>query len=428
MLSDRDFDARHLWHPYTGMITPGPIHEVAEAEGVWLTLRDGTRMIDAMSSWWCAAHGHRHPQLVAAMTAQLQRLPHVMFGGLTHGPAIELGRKLVALLPEGLNRIFYADSGSVAVEVALKMALQAQMARGQTQRTGFASVRGGYHGDTWKAMSLCDPETGMHGHFGAALAPQHFAPAPPIGVDDSWSDEPALNGLGAVAALFAQKGAQIAAFILEPVVQGAGGMRFYHPAYLRGLRALCDQHGILLIFDEIATGFGRTGRMFGMDHAAVAPDILCLGKALTGGMMSFAATIASDVVAAAVSTGTPGVLMHGPTFMANPLACAAAVASLDLLATGAWQQQVAAIEAQLRAELAPARTLPGVADLRILGAIGVIEMREPLDIARVHAFARPSGVYLRPFGRLLYTMPPYITTPGELRQIIRSMLDIAGWS
>jgi adenosylmethionine---8-amino-7-oxononanoate aminotransferase len=428
MLSDRDFDARHLWHPYTGMITPGPIHEVAEAEGVWLTLRDGTRMIDAMSSWWCAAHGHRHPQLVAAMTAQLQRLPHVMFGGLTHGPAIELGRKLVALLPEGLNRIFYADSGSVAVEVALKMALQAQMARGQTQRTGFASVRGGYHGDTWKAMSLCDPETGMHGHFGAALAPQHFAPAPPIGADDSWSDEPALNGLGAVAALFAQKGAQIAAFILEPVVQGAGGMRFYHPAYLRGLRALCDQHGILLIFDEIATGFGRTGRMFGMDHAAVAPDILCLGKALTGGMMSFAATIASDVVAAAVSTGTPGVLMHGPTFMANPLACAAAVASLDLLATGAWQQQVAAIEAQLRAELAPARTLPGVADLRILGAIGVIEMREPLDIARVHAFARPSGVYLRPFGRLLYTMPPYITTPGELRQIIRSMLDIAGWS
>jgi adenosylmethionine---8-amino-7-oxononanoate aminotransferase len=428
MLSDRDFDARHLWHPYTGMITPGPIHEVAEAEGVWLTLRDGTRMIDAMSSWWCAAHGHRHPQLVAAMTAQLQRLPHVMFGGLTHGPAIELGRKLVALLPEGLNRIFYADSGSVAVEVALKMALQAQMARGQTQRTGFASVRGGYHGDTWKAMSLCDPDTGMHGHFGAALAPQHFAPAPPIGVDDSWSDEPALNGLGAVAALFAQKGAQIAAFILEPVVQGAGGMRFYHPAYLRGLRALCDQHGILLIFDEIATGFGRTGRMFGMDHAAVAPDILCLGKALTGGMMSFAATIASDVVAAAVSTGTPGVLMHGPTFMANPLACAAAVASLDLLATGAWQQQVAAIEAQLRAELAPARTLPGVADLRILGAIGVIEMREPLDIARVHAFARPSGVYLRPFGRLLYTMPPYITTPGELRQIIRSMLDIAGWS
>jgi adenosylmethionine---8-amino-7-oxononanoate aminotransferase len=428
MLSDRDFDARHLWHPYTGMITPGPIHEVAEAEGVWLTLRDGTRMIDAMSSWWCAAHGHRHPQLVAAMTAQLQRLPHVMFGGLTHGPAIELGRKLVALLPEGLNRIFYADSGSVAVEVALKMALQAQMARGQTQRTGFASVRGGYHGDTWKAMSLCDPETGMHGHFGAALAPQHFAPAPPIGVDDSWSDEPALNGLGAVAALFAQKGAQIAAFILEPVVQGAGGMRFYHPTYLRGLRALCDQHGILLIFDEIATGFGRTGRMFGMDHAAVAPDILCLGKALTGGMMSFAATIASDVVAAAVSTGTPGVLMHGPTFMANPLACAAAVASLDLLATGAWQQQVAAIEAQLRAELAPARTLPGVADLRILGAIGVIEMREPLDIARVHAFARPSGVYLRPFGRLLYTMPPYITTPGELRQIIRSMLDIAGWS
>lgn len=428
MLSDTDFDRAHLWHPYSGMRDPGPVHQVASAEGIWLTLSDGTRMIDAMSSWWCAAQGHRHPRLVAAMVQQLQHLPHVMFGGLTHAPAIELGRRLVALLPEGLDRIFYADSGSVAVEVALKMALQAQVARGQTGRSTCATVRGGYHGDTWKAMSLCDPETGMHSHFGAALAPQIFAPAPPIRFDAPWSDDPALNGLGAVADLFATKGDQIAAFILEPVVQGAGGMRFYHPAYLRGLRALCDQHGILLIFDEIATGFGRSGKFFAMDHAGVVPDIICLGKALTSGMISFAATIASAGIAEVISAASPGLLMHGPTFMANPLACAAACASLDLLAEGDWQSQVAMIEARLTRGLAPARSLPGVKDVRVLGAIGVIEMRAPLDTARVHAQARATGVYLRPFGRLLYTMPPFITPTAEVDQIARTMCEIAGWS
>ena len=422
------FDRRHLWRPYAGMREPGPVHHVVEAEGVWLTLADGTRMIDAMSSWWCAAHGHRHPQIVAAMTAQLNRMPHVMFGGLTHDPAIDLGRRLVAMLPDGLNRIFYSDSGSVAVEVALKMALQAQVARGFPARTAFATVRGGYHGDTWKAMSLCDPDTGMHGQYGRALQIEHFVAAPPIPFDADWDEDPSRNRLSEVAQLFEAHGERIAAFILEPVVQGAqpgqiGGVIEAHPA-----RALCDAHGVLLIFDEIATGFGRTGRMFAMDFVSVVPDILCLGKALTGGHITFAATVARDEVAEAISAGSPGVLMHGPTFMANPLACAAAGASLDLLRDGGWRDAVVRIEAQLRAELAPARRLDGVQDVRILGAIGVIEMKAPLDTARVHAFAKTSGVFLRPFGRLLYAMPPYVVRPDELTRITTAMLDIAGWS
>ena len=422
------FDRRHLWRPYAGMREPGPVHHVVEAEGVWLTLTDGTRMIDAMSSWWCAAHGHRHPKIVAAMTAQLNRMPHVMFGGMTHDPAIDLGRRLVAMLPDGLNRIFYSDSGSVAVEVALKMALQAQVARGFPARTAFAAVRGGYHGDTWKAMSLCDPDTGMHGQYGRALQVEHFVAAPPIPFGADWDEDPARNGLSEVARLFEAHGERIAAFILEPVVQGAGGMRFYHPAYLTGLRALCDAHGVLLIFDEIATGFGRTGRMFAMDFVSVVPDILCLGKALTGGHITFAATVAREDVAEAIAAGSPGVLMHGPTFMANPLACAAAGASLDLLQDGGWRDAIARIEAQLRAELAPARRLDGVQDVRILGAIGVIETKAPLDTARVHAFAKTSGVFLRPFGRLLYAMPPYVVRPDELTRITTAMLDIVGWS
>lgn len=427
MLSPEEFDRRHLWHPYTGMANPGPVHRAVETEGVWLTLADGTRIIDAMSSWWCAAHGHRHPKIIAAMAEQLNRMPHVMFGGLTHDPAIELGRRLVNLLPEGLNRIFYSDSGSVAVEVALKMALQAQVARGRRGRTSFATALGGYHGDTWKAMSLCDPETGMHGYFGRALQIQHFVPVPPIRFDEPWREDAEANGLGPVAKLFEEKSSEIAAFILEPVVQGAGGMRFYHPYYLKALRQLCNQYDILLILDEIATGFGRTGRMFAMDFAQVTPDIICLGKALTGGHITFAATVAHEDVEATISGSPPTVLMHGPTFMANPLACAAASASLDLLADGAWVASVAGIEAQMKAELAPAQQLPGVADLRVLGAIGVLEMREPLDTARVHGFARQSGVFLRPFGRLLYCMPPFITTASELSRITSAMVKIAGW-
>lgn len=418
-------DRRHIWHPYTAMTQPQPMHLVERAEGIWLHLSDGRRMIDAMSSWWCAAYGHAPAPLVAALKAQADQMPHVMFGGLTHHPATELTRKLVALLPEGLDRVFYADSGSVAVEVAVKMAVQAQIAAGNPARTSLATARGGYHGDTWKAMSLCDPDNGMHSHFGAAISAQHFVPMPPIAFDADWTEDPAQNGLGAVEALFARHGPQIAAFIIEPVVQGAGGMRFYHPAYLRGLRALCDRFGILLIFDEIATAFGRTGAAFGMDHAGVVPDILCLGKALTGGMMSFAATIASDRVAQMIGQGSPAALMHGPTFMGNPLACAVAGAALDLWGTRDWSAEARRIGAQLQDGLAPARGFAGVADLRVLGGIGVIEMRAPLPMARIHAFCAETGVWLRPFGRLLYAMPPLITPLEQVSQIAQAMLTIA---
>jgi len=424
MVSADEFDRRHIWRPYASMTAPPPLHRITDAQGVYLTRADGGRMIDAMSSWWCMAHGHRRPEIVAAMAAQLQRMPHVMFGGLTHDPATELAQRLVRLLPPGLHCIFYADSGSVAVEVALKMARQAQAARGHATRTMFASARGGYHGDTWKAMSLCDPETGMHGHFGGSLQPQFFVRRPPVAVGDAWIEDPALNGLQEVETLFAEQAGRIAGFIIEPVVQGAGGMRFYHPRYLAGLRRLCDAAGVLLIFDEVATGFGRTGRMFAMEHAGVWPDIICLGKALTGGHITFAATVASRTVAEAIAGGSPGLLMHGPTFMGNPLACAAACASLDLLQTGAWRDDVARIEAGLTIGLAPARDMPAVADVRVLGAIGVVEMRSPIDVDRAHARAVASGVYLRPFGRLLYTMPPFITSDRELEQIVTEMLNI----
>lgn len=420
------FDAAHLWHPYTNVAAPGPMHLIAEAEGIWLTRADGRKMIDAMSSWWCATHGHRHPQIVAAMKAQLDRLPHVMFGGLTHDPAIALGQRLLSLLPETLDRIFYCDSGSVAVEVALKMAVQFQMAQGRRDRYRFATIRGGYHGDTWKAMSVCDPVNGMHGLFRGALSAQHFLPRPTVRFHEPWPDDPAQNGLAALEALLAQEADHLAALILEPVVQGAGGMHFYHPAYLRAARALCDAHGVLLIFDEIATGFGRTGQMFAMDHAGVTPDILCLGKALTGGHMSFAATVATSTVAEGIGNSAAGVFMHGPTYMANPLACAAGNASLALLEDGAWRGRVAAIAAQMAAELAPARALPGVADVRVLGAIGVIEMEHPVDPRIAHARAPRTGVWLRPFGRNIYCMPPYVTAPDDLSRVTAEMVALAG--
>jgi len=420
-----EFDARHLWHPYTNVLEPGPMHLITEASGVWLTRDDGIQMIDAMSSWWTAVHGHRHPAIVSAMQDQLARMPHVMFGGLTHDPAIALGRKLIDLLPTGLDRIFYCDSGSVAIEVSLKMAVQYQMAMGRPDRKEFATIRGGYHGDTWKAMSVCDPDTGMHGLFTGALSIQHFLPRPQIQFGQDWSDNAELNGLGALEKLLASKGGQIAALILEPVVQGTGGMYFYHPTWLKRAHEMCKVHDVLIIFDEIATGFGRTGELFAMDHVDFVPDVLCLGKALTGGHISMATTVTSEAVARGIGESEANVLMHGPTYMANPLACAAAVASLDQLSARNWRGEVGSIAEQMTQELAPARDLPGVADVRVLGAIGVIEMEEWVDPSVAHGLAPDTGVWLRPFARNIYCMPPYIISPDELSRVTSAMVSLA---
>ncbi|MFW8594688.1 adenosylmethionine--8-amino-7-oxononanoate transaminase [Cribrihabitans neustonicus] len=425
-LSPLEFDQKHLWHPYTNVERPGPTYVVKESEGLYLTLDDGSRLIDAMSSWWCMMHGHRHPAITGAIRAQLDTLPHVMFGGLTHDPAIDLGRKLLEITPESLTRIFYCDSGSVSVEVAMKMAVQYQHAKGYPGRSQFATIRSGYHGDTWKAMSVCDPDTGMHHLFQGALSVQHFVSRPPIRIREDWVDDPARNGLGELRAVLEANAEKIAAFILEPVVQGTGGMYFYHPEYLNQARALCDEFGILLIFDEIATGFGRTGELFATDFCTVEPDIICLGKGLTGGHISFACTMTSDRVAEGIGGGNPGIFMHGPTYMANPLACAAAKASLDLLTGQDWRGTVAAVAEQMAAELAPARDLPNVADVRVLGAIGVIEMRHRVSADAAHARAKEMGVFLRPFGNNIYCMPPFVTGPEALSEITAGMLRLAG--
>lgn len=412
------FDRTHLWHPYTSLVDPQPVEPVVSASGVRLRLADGRELVDGMSSWWAAIHGYRHPALDAAVRAQLDRMAHVMFGGLTHEPAIALGERLLALLPEPLRHVFFCDSGSVAVEVAIKMALQYWRGRGEVRRRRLLTVRGGYHGDTFGAMSVCDPETGMHALWRGVLAEQLFAERPRCRFDEPW-DPRAIED---VARLLDAHAAEVAAVVLEPVVQGAGGMWFYHPRFLIELRRLCDTYGPLLVFDEIATGFGRTGRLFAMEHAGVVPDIVCLGKALSGGYLSLAATVASRPVAEGISSGRYPQLMHGPTFMANPLACAVAGASLDLLTGSPWQERVARIEAQLRAELEPARRAPAVGDVRVLGAIGVVEMREPVDprVAQRHFVAR--GTWVRPFGRLVYLMPPFVIDEPDLRRLTEAVV------
>lgn len=415
---DLSFDRQHLWHPYTSLTNPLPCYAINQAHGVELTLDNGQRLIDGMASWWAAIHGYNHPALNQALTTQAQQLSHVMFGGVTHKPAIELARRLVAMTPPTLDAVFLADSGSVSVEVAIKMALQYQIGRGTAAKNQLLTIRGGYHGDTFAAMSVCDPVNGMHGLFKGVL-PQHiFAPAPQISPDQPWDP----SDIATFTQCIREHHASIAAVILEPIVQGAGGMRFYHPEYLRAVRDLCTCYDVLLIADEIATGFGRTGRLFACDHAEVVPDILCVGKALSGGYMTLAAVIASRHVADTVSQGPGnGVLMHGPTFMGNPLACAVACASLDLITQGDWQQQVAQIEQQLRRELAECRDISSVADVRVFGAIGVIELHQPLDVARAQAFLVKQNVWIRPFGRLLYIMPPFIIAPGQLSQLTRAM-------
>jgi adenosylmethionine-8-amino-7-oxononanoate aminotransferase len=390
---------------------------VESASGVRLRLADGRELIDGMSSWWCAIHGYRHPALDAAAEAQLQTMAHVMFGGLTHEPAIELARRLIALTPAPLQHVFFADSGSVSVEVAIKMCLQAAGAG----RTRLLALRGGYHGDTFGAMAVCDPLDGMH-HLFASVLPQHvFALRPPGGVDAPLDEHYASE----LRLLFERHGGELAAAIVEPIVQGAGGMWFYSPAYLRLLRELCDRHGVLLIFDEIATGFGRSGTLFAAERAGVAADVMCVGKALTGGYLTLAATLCTTAVAEAIAHGEGGALMHGPTYMANPLACAVALASLDLLDAGGWEENVRRIERILSAALAPARELPGIRDVRVLGAIAVLELDHALDIAEATAASVAAGVWLRPFRNLVYAMPPYVTTDAELHQIGGAMIAAA---
>ncbi|MCK0175143.1 adenosylmethionine--8-amino-7-oxononanoate transaminase [Mycolicibacterium sp. F2034L] len=414
-------DAAHVWHPYStvGAEALPPVVAVG-ARGAWITVIEDDRpveVIDAMASWWSAIHGHGHPVLDAAIREQLDTMNHVMFGGLTHEPAVRLAQLLVDVTPAGLDTVFFSDSGSVSVEVAVKMALQYWRAAGRTGRNRLMTWRGGYHGDTFTPMSVCDPEGGMHGLWTDILARQVFAPAVPSEFDADYVAE--------FEALLAEHAHELAAVIVEPVVQGAGGMRFHDPRYLTELRAMCDRHDVLLIFDEIATGFGRTGELFAADHAGVRPDIMCVGKGLTGGYLTLAATLCTTEIAHTISTGEAGALMHGPTFMANALACAVGAASIELLLAGDWRATIAGIEEQLRAGLEPARTLPGVADVRVLGAIGVVEMRAPVDMRIATEAALRHRVWLRPFRNLVYVMPPYICTPDELAQITSAVVGVA---
>jgi adenosylmethionine---8-amino-7-oxononanoate aminotransferase len=406
-------DRERVWHPYAPLPAANPSLPVVSAEGVRLRLADGRELIDGMSSWWSAIHGYRHPALDAALRDQLERMAHVMFGGLTHEPAIQLAERLIEIAPAGLERVFFADSGSVSVEVAIKMALQYQRAVERPERTRLLTWRGGYHGDTFGAMAVCDPVGGMHSLFTGVLAEHVFAERPPDGFerpfDEAWA--------AGVTELVATHAHELAAVIVEPIVQGAGGMRFHSPQCVALLRRLCDEHGLLLILDEIATGFGRTGALFACEHAQIAPDIMCVGKALTGGYLTLAATLCKAEVARAISSGEGGALMHGPTYMANPLACATALASLDLLAGGTWREDVARIERRLRDGLAPARELPGVADVRVLGAVGVVQMDHEVDMAAATNAAVAHGVWLRPVRDRIYTMPPYAIDDDDLARV-----------
>ena len=417
-----DIDHTHVWHPYSAVDTGMPMYPVVSASGVRLTLADGRELIDGMASWWCVIHGYNHPLLDRAIEEQLGQMAHVMFGGLTHPPAVRLASRLVEITPQGLELVFFADSGSVSVEVAMKMAMQFWHGQGRPNKCRFVALRHGYHGDTLHAMSVCDPVTGMHSLFNAVLPKQFFVAAPRAGFAQP-ADPDDLRALEQVLAEHTQ---EIAALILEPVVQGAGGMRFYSPDYLRAARALCDRYQVLLIADEIATGFGRTGRLFACEHADITPDILCLGKALTGGYLSMAATLTTRAVGEAIAHGDPGVFMHGPTFMANPLACAVSLASIELLLDSPWQSRVAMIEQGLREGLAVCADMEHVAEVRVLGGIGVVELIKPVDMRRVQPLFVEQGVWIRPFGRLVYVMPPFVIEQDDLALLTRAVRRVVG--
>jgi adenosylmethionine---8-amino-7-oxononanoate aminotransferase len=415
-----DLDRQHVWHPYAAMPNQLPVFPVASAQGVHIQLMDGRSLIDSISSWWTCIHGYNHPRLNKAAHAQIDRMSHMMFGGLTHQPAVDLTMKLIALTPAALQQVFFCDSGSVAVEVAMKMAVQYWYNRGLPHKQGFLTLRNGYHGDTFAAMSVCDPVNGMHHLFRNILTEQYFAEAPQVKFNDDWQEQ----DIESFAALLATHHDHLAAAIFEPVVQNAGGMRFYHPEYVRQAKALCEKYDVLLILDEIATGFGRTGKMFACEYAGVCPDILCVGKALSGGFVSLAATLTTREISASFAAGEAGVFMHGPTFMANPLACAVSLENLALLESYDWQSTVRSIEIQLRAELEPCRSLAAVKDVRVLGAIGVVELHDPVDMRVIQPRFVEEGVWLRPFGRLIYTMPPYIIQSSELRAITSAIYKI----